>query len=447
MLANLSSLALVARVLPETQFGIFVLVTGLIGVLVQVADFGTGPIFGQHVGATTSAGSRSHLEGDFWGSFVVVRLVLGLVATAIGAALSLSFSGAASGAMLLASCSIGFVAARFFDPLFQVAHRPFRSTLTQLVGATSMIGLTSVAAALHPTLVILLLAFFASNILYAAASWGAARDLIAGSIKVDPAVMRQIVRLAAPLGFASLMTAVNGRANLLFLEHFRGPDAVAIYGSAARLLDLGVNLAVLVLSPLIPVLSRSAQAGTESLARDVRRSMRLLLQLSLPLLVATPGLSPLAVRLLYGAHYAAAAPVLTMLAFVGFGVVFSLMASYALLSLHLTHYAIWITGTAVITNLALNAVLVPRAGAFGAATAQICSEGVLLALVVTALLRHVPHAIDAAGTVRLLAAAAVAWLVLSSFDPAWRMAGSCLVIFASAVPLLTLWRKPAGLER
>ena len=438
MLANLGSLALIARVLPEAQFGIFVLVTGLVGVLVQISDFGTGPVFGQHVGATKAG---SGLDGSFWASFALVRLGLGLIATTAGWILSLTFAGRTAGAMVLASLSVFFVAARYFDPLYQVAHRPFRSTMTQAVGAGSIIGLSSLAAALHPTLLAFLLAFLVANALYAISCWLAARDLITAPVVIDAKTVRRILRVAAPLGLAGLMTAVNGRANLLFLEHFRGPDTVATYGAAARVLDLGINLAVLVLSPLIPVLSRSAQLGLEPLAQDVRRSVRLLLQLTLPLLVATPGLSPLIIRLLFGAHYAAAAPVLTMLAFVGFGVVFSLMTSYALLSLHVTHYAIWITGIAVVINLALNALLVPYAGALGAAGAQICSEGVLVTLVVTVLLRHVPGAIDGMGTAKLIVAAAAGWLLMSLIPPGLRVGSSLLVACASAIPLVQLWRE------
>ena len=445
MLANLVSLALIARALPEAQFGIFVLVTGLVSVLVQVADFGTGPIFAQHAGA--SAGSRTgarldgRLDGRFWGSFLAVRTGLGVTATGIGCLVSATFHGPTAGAMLLASLAVVFVAARFFDPLYQVARRPFRSTMTQSIGAVSSIGLTCLVAVVQPTLSGFLLAFLAANALYASSCWFAARDLIAGRPAIDPAELRRIAGLALPLGLAGLMTAVNGRANLLFLEHYRGTDAVAVYGAAARVLDLGVTLATLVLSPVIPVLSSAAHAGVGRLAQDVRRSVSLLLQLTLPLLVATQGLALPVVRILYGARYDAAAPVLTLLAFVGFGVVFSLMASYALLSLRVTRYAIWITGSAVLVNLALNAVLVPRAGVMGAAVAQIGTELVLVSMVTAALVRLVPGAIDGAGTVRMLLAAAAAWVLISMLGPEWRLSASILVAMASAAPLLRLWRQ------
>jgi O-antigen/teichoic acid export membrane protein len=441
MAANLASLALAARCLPEAQFSIFVLVTGLVSVLVQIADFGTGPVFGQQAGMLNE---QRRLGGGFWGSFLAVRAGLAVLASAIGVALALSLSGPAAWAMLLVSLSAGLVAARFLDPLFQMAGVPWRSSATQLAGAAATLGLAGLAARFHPTLGGFLLAFIAAAAVFCAASLVATRGLVTSPVRVQADTVGRILRLAAPIGVAGLLTAVNGRANLLFLQHFAGPDALADFGAAYRVLDLAVNMAVLVLSPLIPVLSRSAQAGVAPLAASLRGAVRLLLHLALPLLVATPVLSPWVVRALYGTRYAAAADVLDVLALVGFGVVFSLLASYALLALNVTHYAIWITGSSVILNLALNAALVPRAGAMGAAVAAVCSECLLVSLATAALLRHVPGAVDIRASARALGLAAAAFLLLRALPPVVRDGGSLLALLACAAPLRDLWRERRG---
>jgi O-antigen/teichoic acid export membrane protein len=247
--------------------------------------------------------------------------------------------------------------------------------------------------------------------------------------------------LAAPLGFASLMTAVNFRANLLFLAHFQGPEALATYGAATRVLDLAVNLAVVIVWPLIPIFSRSAGQGRASLVAEVRKAVRLLLHLTLPLLVASPYLSPFVIRALYGADYAAAAPILDVLAWVGFGVAFALLASYAMLSLRITRYAVRITATAVIANLALNAVLVPWYGPMGAAVASLCSEGVLVSLVMLVLLRHVPGSIDGSGVLAMLAVAGVGALLLHLLVPYAGVAVVGLALLPSGYTLLGLLRE------
>jgi O-antigen/teichoic acid export membrane protein len=272
-------------------------------------------------------------------------------------------------------------------------------------------------------------------------SWFSARDLIAAPVEIDLAVVRDTLVLAAPLGFAGLMTAVNFRANLLFLDHFQGPDALATYGAATRVLDLAVNLAVVILWPLIPIFSRSAAQGISNLAAEVRKAVRLLLHLILPLLVASPYLSPIVVRALYGANYTAAAAILDVLAWVGFGVAFALLASYAMLSLRITRYAVRITGTAVIANLVLNAVLVPRYGPMGAAISSLCSEGVLVSLVMLALLRHVPGSIDARAVVGMLAVAAAGALLLHLLVPYTGASVVVLALLPSCYALLRLQRE------
>ena len=443
MAANLGSLALIARVLPQDQFGIYVLVTGLVLLLAQIADFGTGPIFGQHAAAAAADGTTGgpRLSGRYWGSFLLLRAALAAMATGICMALSLTFDAGAAGPMLLVSLSVAFVAARFLDPLYQVAHRPFRSTATQLVGAGSVLAATGLVAVLHPTLTWFLLAFVAANVLYVGASFIAARDLIAAPIAIDLTIVRGTLVLAAPIGFAGLMTAVNGRANLLFLDHFQGPDALAIYGAATRVLDLAVNLAVVILWPLIPIFSRSAGAGIANLAAEVRKAVRLLLHLILPLLVASPYLTPIIVRALYGANYAAAAPILDVLAWVGFGVAFALLASYALLSLRITRYAVRITATAVVANLALNAMLVPRYGPMGAAIAAVCTEGVLVSQVMLALLRHVPRSIDGRAILAMLAVAGAGALLLRLLVPYTGEMVVVLVLLPCCYTLLGLLRE------
>jgi O-antigen/teichoic acid export membrane protein len=441
MAANLASLAMAARALPRAQFGVFVLVTGLVSVLVQVADFGTGPVFGQQAGALDV---QRRLDGTFWGSFLAVRGGLAVLATMIGLALALNMSGAAAWAMFLVSFSAGLVAARFLDPLFQMAGVPWRSSATQLAGAAATLGLAALAAAVHPTLGGFVLAFIGAAAVFCAASWVSMRGLVSAPVAARGAEVKRILRLAAPIGVAGVLTAVNGRANLLFLQHFAGPDAVAVFGAAYRVLDLAVNMAVLVLSPLIPVLSRSARAGVAALAADVSASVLLLLHLALPVLVAMPVLAPWLVRLLYGAQYAGAAPVLDVLALVGFGVVFSLLASYALLALGVTHYAIWITGSSVIVNLTLNAVLVPRFGAMGAAGAAVGSEVVLVALAGAALLRHVPGAVDGRACARMLGLAAGCAVLLHVMPPFVREIGSLLALLVCASPLARLWRERRG---
>jgi O-antigen/teichoic acid export membrane protein len=434
MAANLCSLALIARALPQTDFGIYVLVTGLVLLLAQIADFGTGPVFGQHVGSLdaapqgAAAGGRM-LPGKIWGSFLLIRLVLAGCATGLGCAVALTFTGPARGAMILASLSVGFVAGRFLDPLYQVAGHAWRSAATQLAGAVSLIAFAALVWALHPTLPAFLWGFIVANAIYVAASWLAARDLIAGPVRVEMKSVWRMAALAAPMGVSGLLTAVNGRANLLFLAHDGGPASVATYGAATRVLDLAVNFAVVILWPLIPILSRSAQAGQATLAAELRRQTRLLLRLMLPLLVATPAVSPLLVRALYGPQYAGSGPVLVMLALVGAGVVFSLLASYTLLAVRITKYSIPITGISVVVNLTLNAILVPRYGPMGAAGAAVVCEAVLVGLVWTALARHLPGALSS-GVLPMVAAASVIWCVLhfALHDSwAWTMAGALML--------------------
>ena len=119
MAANLASMALIARAVSPASFGQYVLIVGVIAICAQVADFGTTAVFAKQ---TPEHQTRYRV---FWGNFLLVRLAL-LVPAFVAAAIAAFFLQEETGSVLLAAClAIPFVAARFFDPMYQVFGRPW----------------------------------------------------------------------------------------------------------------------------------------------------------------------------------------------------------------------------------------------------------------------------------------------------------------------------------
>ena len=385
MAANLASMALIARAVSPASFGQYVLIVGVIAICAQVADFGTTAVFAKQ---TPEHQTRYRV---FWGNFLLVRLAL-LVPAFVAAAIAAFFLQEETGSVLLAAClAIPFVAARFFDPMYQVFGRPWYSAIALGITAAATVALNAAAALWWPSLGAFVLAYAVANILYVGMALWLSGRIVGVSLRPDATIIRQMLRLAVPIGVASLMTVVSGRANILFLTQFQGLDAVAVYGAAARFLEIGVNLVVVMLGPLIPLFSGMAH-DRSALTMSYQRFLLVLLVLTLPVLVVVPYLSAPLVTVMYGAQYHDAAAVLQLLALVGGLATLGLFNGYALLALGITRPWMWITGAGVMLNLLLNALLVPSLSFIGAAWAQIGSEILMVGATVVMIYRHLPRA-------------------------------------------------------
>ena len=385
MVANLASMALIARAVSPTNFGQYVLVVGVIAICAQIADFGTTPVF-----AKQTPEHQANF-GVFWGNFLLVRLALLLPAFA-AAGIAAGFLWDDVGNLLLLAClAIPFVSARFFDSMYQVFARPWYSTIALGATAAATVVLNAAAALWWPSLAAFILAYTVANGLYFGVAFWLAGRIVGVSLHPNAGLIRQTLRLAVPVGLSALLTVVNSRANILFLMQLQGMDAVAVYGAAARFLDIGVNLLIIMLTPVIPLFSGLAHDRT-ALAASYRQFLLFLLLLILPVLVVVPYLSVPLISVMYGAQYHDAAAVLELLAVVGGLAAFALLNSFALLAIGITGNWLWISGAGVTLNLLLNALLVPRLSFIGSGWAQIGSEILMVGMTFVAIHWHLPRA-------------------------------------------------------
>ncbi|MDB5392826.1 MAG: hypothetical protein JWM91_332 [Rhodospirillales bacterium] len=408
--ANMVSLAMVARALPPVSFGEYVLTLALVATLAQVADFGTTAIIGKELPHYRSS------PGPFWTSFLLMRSALSLPAMAITVAASFFLSDSAGQALLIGAFAVPLLAARFFDPVYQVFGRAWYSAVALIAYALVSIAGNGAVFILAPSLKAFLLAVVAANLAYVVVALWLAFRLIIPSPKPGHVHLRKMLRLAAPIGLAALLTSINGRANLLFLDHFRGPEDVGIFGAAGRLLEAGMSLAIMALSPLIPTFSRLSADPIQLAARS-RQTLLVLTSISLPVLIVAPYLSDPIVTLLYGSRYQGSAHALALLSWVGALACFAVLCSYVLLALGITRFALWNTGCVVVVNLSLNLTLIPGLGPDGAAWAQIGSEIVMVLTTAFQLHRALPGALPLReGILPVLAAIIAAGTINVGFD-------------------------------
>jgi O-antigen/teichoic acid export membrane protein len=185
------------------------------------------------------------------------------------------------------------------------------------------------------------------------------------------------MRLAFPLGVAIFLSIAYTRLAILFLQVRSGPEAVAQFSAAFRLVEPAQILPASILAAVFP-------AYAVALYRGGRAAQRLAVPVSLLLAAAGVLLAlifwltgPWLVPLLYGPAFEPAVPVLQVL---GFSIIFSFV-NYSL-----THYLIargrqgiigFFAGGMLAIHAVLTWLLIPIFGPVGPAISIIVAEALL----------------------------------------------------------------------
>ncbi|AFM16087.1 membrane protein involved in the export of O-antigen and teichoic acid [Mycolicibacterium chubuense NBB4] len=197
---------------------------------------------------------------------------------------------------------------------------------------------------------------------------------------VDAALKREVIRFALGSWVAGVIgTLVFGRTQIVFLEHYTGLGAVGMFAAAVTVAEMAVQLPPLLLSALLPRFSEQHGLGAhESMLRLYRTTTALIAMVIVPLCLGLAAIAPVLIPVLFGAEFADAIPVASVL------LIAAAVSSLGVTTLYLL-YSAGKTGLLVVSNgvglagtVALGFLLIPRFGLMGAAW----SRGTVQVLVV-----------------------------------------------------------------
>ena len=282
----------------------------------------------------------------------------------------------------------------------------------------------------------------------AALAWLAARlpaEVWRGA-RIAAAEALRLARALAPFAAAFVAITVYYKVDVLLLARWRNDAEVGIYVAAYKAVDIAQALALVVAGAVYPRLSRAvaavgvggsaADAGAAGGATRLPPAAARLAEWMLLAVVPTAGLvfllrEPL-IAVVYGAEYAASAPVLGWLAATLPALALNVLVGYILGAAGAMRQVAGVYVLGIMANVAANAALIPRHGAAGAAMAMLCSEAFLAVLLVFAL-----RARGAVPAARWLAAAAGAALACAAAALlVGHLPAAAVVVYAVAVGVL-----------
>ena len=268
----------------------------------------------------------------------------------------------------------------------------------------------------------------------------------------DSALWGQLLRWALPQGAVLVLSLLYFRIDTVLLSLLSTDAEVALYGVGYRLNEVLVLLPLYFMVTLFPELAR-AQDASARLAALGHAAISSLTLAAVAVMVLCVPLAPEIVAVIGGGdEFDGAVPVVRLLAV---AVAFVFVTTYffhALVALNRQRELVILIVVVLVLNVALNAALIPPAGAEGAALALILSEVASLVLVAGAYSR-VARLPRLAKPLRLASAgllgAAAAWAAAAMPGPDWLVlvvaGGAASLVYVAALRLLSA--VPAELER
>ena len=203
----------------------------------------------------------------------------------------------------------------------------------------------------------------------------------------DPAIVRSLLKEALPLAVALTMNVVYFRVLMIMTSLLASKTDTGLYATSFQVFAVLFSLPLLVLSSALPLLSVAGRDDVERLRFGLQRMTEVALAGGIVFVLAIYALAPVLIPFLGGGQYRGAAPVLQIQVFALIAVFVGQTWQLGLLSVRRQAALAWANGGALLVVVIAGAVLIPTAGARGAAVAAVIGE-VSLAVFVYLGLRH-----------------------------------------------------------
>jgi O-antigen/teichoic acid export membrane protein len=228
------------------------------------------------------------------------------------------------------------------------------------------------------------------------------------------------------LNAGSFVACAYNRVDVLLLRRILTSAAVAVYGAPYRILDLTQIVPSSVMATLLPGLCRNGNINSSSV--HPRTVLRFLLIIAFGLIVTVTVAARWITLLLFGAQYSSSAPVLQILIWVTIPMFWNLVLNAQLIAYSFDRAILQAASAALIVNVGLNLLLIPKFGYLACAGVTLVTECTLLAANL-----HFVSAVNATGVPERLGRLSLTTGLLGAFCLCWCLTGSKYLLLEAAL--------------
>ena len=380
-LVSLGFYVVMARMLGEEGFGAYIFALSLAQLMVVFAGFGIDEWIGRTVARDPTTAPRMMMDAlvakTVFGTLGAVLAVVSAVVAGYSSAVQATVALLAAGALLELGMNTFNAVYQGLDDL----RVPAAAALLQRVS----IGLIGIVALLAGAGIVVAAAIYFACTLVAAIV--VATRLAAHGVKPEmppsPAGALTLVRTTFALGLTVLLNTALFRIDTVLLSLIKDNAAVGFYGAAYRLLESPLFLAYALTGALLPSLARATRTSTPPIGELAAVGLKLILSALAPIGTVFAVLAEPIVELLFSADYAPAIPAVRILggAAALYGVGY--FCTFVLIGQGKQRVLPKITAVVLVSNVALNLVLIPVWSFRGAALVTSLSELALAVALLT----------------------------------------------------------------
>ena len=366
----------IGRVLGSEGLGVYSLAVTFLQIFVLVPNFGLDTL------AIRDIARDRKRAGPYVANILVAKLALSLPAflLLVGSVLALRYPPEIQQAILLLAFAL------FFDPLAEAAAAVYqgfeRMELMTLVSGTSKLVVTGLNLYLLETgspVIHLLGVIVAGSIAVVPAHAFLLRRLLP-DLKLRASVdrIKVLLREAYPLFLTNIVGLLYFRTDVVMISKLRDESEVGIYSAAYSILRTLTMIPGVIVTAMYPVLSRAY--GPDAEGPDLRRlcdtAFKYQLVLGIPMTVGLAAISHETIDLLYGSEFVVSGGVLGILIWSLVFFFTNTLLGYMLFTANRQKHFLGIKILNLVLNVGLNAALIPRYGAYGAAAATVATLAV-----------------------------------------------------------------------
>ena len=185
---------------------------------------------------------------------------------------------------------------------------------------------------------------------------------------------KQILRKSYHYILSGMMVAIYGQTDRLMLKQMLDDTCVGYYTTATTVCSMWVFVLTAVIDSIYPTIMRLHKENYPAYERKNRQLYTIVFYLSVAVSLGFLLLGNQIIYILYGIEYAAAAPVLKVVTWYTAFSYLGVARNAWIICENKQHYLKLLYLAAAILNVGLNALLIPRYGAIGAALASLATE-------------------------------------------------------------------------
>jgi O-antigen/teichoic acid export membrane protein len=205
-------------------------------------------------------------------------------------------------------------------------------------------------------------------------------------VRASRPLWKELARFAVPVGIAGMLTLAYGRIDQVLVFQLAGANDAGLYGAMYRILNTTAFVPMAVMTTLFPVLSA---VNKDEMRRLVQQACEYLAMASLPIFFFVLVASAEIVNLLFGPEFVKGHHALEILMGAFVAICFGYVGGSMIVVLRLQRMFIRYAVIALVINVGLNLIFIPKYGYIAAAWITLITEVFVQAFVLREVFKEI----------------------------------------------------------